>query len=112
MSHASDVYVTRHARQRTKQRVGLSKRLADQNARKALEKGICHKNTRGSLNRYLTKVYFSNPAANNIRIYCENVYIFKGQMLITVWQLPPEYRKTALHIQKKLAQERHERVGG
>lgn len=63
------VKVSRHAAKRTKERVGLSKKIADKNAQKALDEGITHAETRGSLNRYLNHIYFSNKSINNVRIY-------------------------------------------
>ena len=51
-------YLTDHAVQRTKERVGLPKRSAEKNAQKALESGIRHCETKGSLNRYITALYW------------------------------------------------------
>lgn len=69
-------HLTDHAVQRTKERVGLPKRSAEKNAQKALENGIRHCETKGSLNRYITALYWKHKTANNIRVYCNNVYIF------------------------------------
>lgn len=96
-------YVTRHAVQRTKERVGLPKRLTLKNAKKAMENGIRHCETRGSLNRYITTLYMNYETANNVRIYCGAVYIFCGKVLVTVFLLPPQYRKAAEHIRRKKA---------
>ena len=73
-------YLTDHAVQRTKERVGLPKRSAEKNAQKALENGIRHCETKGSLNRYITALYWKQKTANNIRIYCNNVYIFNNSV--------------------------------
>lgn len=81
-------HLTDHAVQRTKERVGLPKRSAEKNAQKALESGIRHCETKGSLNRYITALYWKQETANNIRIYCNNVYIFNNDVLITVFPLP------------------------
>ena len=48
-----------------------------------------------------------NQTANNVRIYCDNVYIFHNETLITVFPLPQKYRKTAEQIRRKL----HENPG-
>ena len=91
-------YVTKHGKKRIKQRCKVSKKSAYKLAEKALKKGITHSETRGSLNRYLTSLYFKNQTANNIRIYNFKVFIFIGSVLITVLDLPAKYRKTVENI--------------
>lgn len=88
-------YVTDHAAKRTKERVGLPKRVVWKNAERALSDGIKHGQTRGALRRYLDGLYFKRETANNIRVYCDYVYIFHNEMLITVFPLPKEYKRTA-----------------
>lgn len=95
-------YVTKHATRRTKERVGLPKRLSKKNAEKALQEGIRHEETRGSLHRYIGALYWRNQTANNVRIYCNNVYIFHDDILITIFPLPQKYRKTAERLWKEL----------
>ena len=87
------VYVTDHAAKRTKQRAGLPK---------ALQNGIRHEETKGALRRYLDSVYLKRETANNIRIYCNNVYLFHNEMLITLYPLPPEFRRIATKLWKEL----------
>ncbi len=94
------VTLTRHAARRTKQRLGIPKRSAEHNAKKALEHGIRHSETRGSLNRYITSLYFNNRKANNIRILNQQVYIFQDSTLITVFPLPGKYRGTVDKIMR------------
>lgn len=94
-------HVTNHAAQRTKERLGISKRIAEKNADKALQMGIKHSDTSGSLHRYIASLYWKQQTANNIRIYCDNVYIFHNDTLITVFPLPQKYRKTASKIRKE-----------
>lgn len=94
--------VTNHAARRTKERLGISKRLSEKNADKALQMGIRHSDTSGSLHRYITALYWKNQTANNVRIYCDTVYIFHNETLITVFPLPQKYRKTAEQIRRKL----------
>lgn len=90
--------ITKHAAKRTKERVGLSKRVAEKNAAKALNLGIRHSETRGSLNRYIASLCLNDGPANNIRIYCDTVYLFANETLITLFPLPQKYRKTAAQI--------------
>ena len=82
-------HLTDHAVQRTKERVGLPKRSAEKNAQKALENGIRHCETKGSLNRYITALYWKQETANNIRVYCNNVYIFNNQPCVECNQYAP-----------------------
>ena len=93
--------VTNHAARRTKERLGLSKKLSHKNAENALRYGIRHSDTSGSLNRYISALYWKHETANNVRIYCNNVYIFHGETLITIFPLPQKYRKTAARINRK-----------
>ena len=94
-------HVTKHAMKRTKERLGLPKRVSEKNAEKALLYGIRHKETSGSLHRYIEVLYWKNQAANNIRIYCNSVYIFNDDTLITVFPLPQKYRKTVDRLRKE-----------
>ena len=94
------VIVTDHAQERTRQRVGLPKKVSKKNAERAFEDGVTHSDVSGSLKRFVDALYFQNHTANNIRIYCGNVYLFAGNVLITVISLPARYRKTAEAIQK------------
>lgn len=98
----SDAEVTKHGRNRAHQRTGLPRRTIDRNAERALKAGIARTDTRGALRRYLDKLYYSHDcAASNIRVYCGYVYIFNGDILITVLILPQEYRRTALKEAQK-----------
>lgn len=96
-----DVIVTEHAAKRTKNRVGLSKKLADKNAAKALECGITHADTKGALKRYLDKLYLSARKANNLRIYHHHVYLFHDNTLITIMDLPNQFKRLVDEIQKQ-----------
>lgn len=98
-----EAIVTRHGAARTKDRVGLSKKIADKNAQAALDCGVTHAETKGSLRRYIDGLYLSKKAANNIRIYNHYVYIFQNNVLITVIDLPQKYRKLASQLQQKKA---------
>ena len=94
--------VTRHATKRTKDRVGLSKKIAGKNAEKAFNYGLKHSETKGNLNKYITKLYFSkNNNANNIRVYHEYIYIFNDETLITILELPNNLKALAIKLQKE-----------
>ena len=102
--------VTRHAAKRTRSRLGLPKRSVTKNAENALRYGLTHKETAGNLNRYITSLYLKHRTANNIRIYCDTVYIFHGERLITLFPLPTKYKNTAARIKDKRKEEDDEEV--
>lgn len=91
--------VTKHATKRIRTRLGLPKHVSEKNADKAFRNGIRHKETTGSLHRYMDFLFFQNQNANNIRIYHNFVYIFAGKTLITVFDLPNKYKKAAARLQ-------------
>lgn len=95
------VVVTDHGARRTKERVGLSKKLAEKNAEKALAFGLTHADTKAGLHKYLDKLYLSNGTANNMRIYHHYIYMFRGNTLITILPLPNNLCKLADKLQKE-----------
>ena len=80
--------ISRHARKRIKERVGVGSSNVEKIAKKALEQGISHNQTKGRLNKWITEQYFYNKRANNIKIYGEKAYIFRFEKLITVIPVP------------------------
>lgn len=88
------MYVTRHATSRARERLGIPKGSVEKNVAKALTAGISHTETTGSLRRYLDHLYFSKHQADNIRVMAHYIYLFQGECLITVFQLPQKYRHT------------------
>lgn len=87
------VLITEHAYERAKERLSWKSKVLDKMAEKAFLEGIKHKDTKGSLNRYVTKLWFSYKHANNVRIYGENIFFFCDNRLITLYQLPNDLRK-------------------
>lgn len=90
---ASVVIITDHAYERAKERIGWKPKVLDKMAEKAFLEGKKHKDTKGALMRYLTKLWFSYKHCNNVRIYGENVFFFCDNILITLYQLPNNLRK-------------------
>ena len=87
------VTVSKHAKKRLKERCGLNKRSIQRMADKAFIDGVRHSDTRGRLNKWITSLYFYNKTADNIRLYGDKVYIFTGNTLVTVIQIPPKLLK-------------------
>ena len=97
--------VTIHGENRIVERVGGKKKNAEKIAEKAFSLGMAHSETKGRLNKYLTKLYFQNTANNrNMRVYNRKIYIFKDETLITVLPLPHNLCGIA-DIQQKKKQE-------
>jgi len=82
------VEITRHARKRFKERLGLPKRCCKKQANKAYNDGFKHSQANGRAKKYIDGLYLKYRKANNIRIYNESIYIFVGSLLITVFSLP------------------------
>lgn len=57
-------------------------------AKKAFDDGIKHNQTKGRLNKWVSGLYCKNKKANNIRLYGDKAYIFCGEVLVTVIQIP------------------------
>lgn len=91
--------ICRHATKRFKQRLGVHKGDCNKNAENALKHGIKHNETEGSLNRYISALYFRNRTANNIRIYNGSVYLFSNTRLITVFKVPQKYAETVKNME-------------
>ena len=95
-------YITVHGSRRATERIGIPKKAVDRNAEAALTKGLCHSEANGPLRKYLAALYNRyGQSAGNIRVYGNFVYIFNGHILITVLNLPTEYRKAAVAQLKK-----------
>lgn len=93
--------ISNHAKQRMKERCGLQKKSQDRMAQKALADGITHAQTKGRLNKLITKLYFKNQNVNNMRLYGEMIYLFAGETLVTVMQIPNGLRKDLKEMVKE-----------
>lgn len=91
------VRITDHAYDRAKERLSWKPGVLDKMTEKAYLEGIKHKDTKGQLNKYITKIWFKHKNANNIRIYGENIYLFCDNILVTVYQLPGNLRQYIKH---------------
>lgn len=90
-----EVVLTKHAKKRTKERLGLNKSTLQKEATKAFEKGLNHRELKGSVKKLFDALYFKYQTANNIKLYSNYLYIFKGNILLTVYPVPQPYRKKA-----------------
>ena len=93
--------VTKHAKDRMKQRCGLNEKSADRMAMIAYENGLRHGDLTGNLKEWADRLYFKNRSANQIRLYGDKAYIFHDTKLITVLQIPHNLVKEANKLRKR-----------
>ena len=90
---SSLVIITKHAYERSKERLNWKPSVLDKMAEKAFLEGFSHKDAKGSLKKYITKLWFSYKHSDNVKIYGENIFFFNKNKLITLYQLPHNLRK-------------------
>ena len=76
--------VTKHAKRRLKERMGVNKGTVDEAARRALKEGIHHNQARGDLQKWIDAEFLKYHTANNCRYFANKLYIFHNDCLITV----------------------------
>lgn len=85
--------ITIHAYEKAKERFKWKNKVLDKMALKALNEGMSHKDTKSRLNKYISRKWKMYKHCNNTRIYGENIYFFKDDVLITLYRLPNELIK-------------------
>lgn len=92
------VIITNHAYDRAKERFSLSKKAVDRFAEKAFTKGLKQEDTNGQLKKYIHSLWLDCETANNIRIHGEVIFFFTDNKLVTLYQVPLEFRKILKHF--------------
>ena len=87
------IIITDHAFERAEERLNIGKKSLERFAEKAYVEGVKHSDTKGKLNKYITKIWAVDKEVNNVRIYGENVFLFVDNRLITLYHLPNEFKK-------------------
>lgn len=95
---SSGICITDHAYERAKERLSWSPKVLDKMAELAFLKGYNHKDLKGSLSRYITKLWFKYKFVNNVRIYGENIFFFSENKLITLYRLPNKMCKHVKYL--------------
>jgi hypothetical protein len=93
------VIITDHAFERAKERLSMNKAAFVRVAERAYLKGIGAKHVSGNLKRYLNGRFLQSKIGN-IVVHGENLFMFKKNLLITVYQLPNNLRKCAIKMQR------------
>ncbi len=96
-----EIIITDHAYKRAKERLSLTSNAFKKLATKAYHQGISKSDCSGNLAKYVYKLWRSYQVANNIRIFGEYVFLFTGNILITVYQIPNNVKKAAITNGKK-----------
>lgn len=89
------MYVTLHGRRRIGQRVGSGKSRykTDRKAALAFENGYKRSELKGALRYFVDGLYVAHHHGDNIRVYSGHVWIFEGEYLITVINIPGKLQK-------------------
>lgn len=90
------ITISHHAFIRAKERLGLNPDAFKRIVAMAFAYGTQQQETRGKLNHYLKAICFEHPT-NDIRLYGENIFIFKEGVCVTVYQIPLALRKNLKH---------------
>lgn len=82
-----ELQITQHAYERARKRFKWNAATLNRMASKALNDGFRHEDTKGTLNTYITDIWKQYETANNIRIYGQNIYLFRFNKLITIYRI-------------------------
>lgn len=82
--------VTTHGKNRGKQRLGIPRQSVERMAAKALAEGKGQADFSGKFRRYLDKLGATHK--NKLLVYGNHIYVFGGDVLVTVLNIPTEYR--------------------
>ncbi|WAC18882.1 hypothetical protein OVA24_16750 [Luteolibacter sp. SL250] len=97
---SKEVHLSEHGEARGKERVGLNAKALRRTAAKARAEGLRPTDTNGRLRRYLDKISIEHPGRHP-RIHGEHIFIFAASTLITVLNLPHEFRNAAAKARRK-----------
>lgn len=86
--------LTLHALERAKERLHLNENSLEKLVNRAIEKGIRQSDTKGTLKKYLDRIYLERKNGVGV-IYGDIILIFSNDFnsLITLFSVPPELKK-------------------
>ena len=93
--------ITLHAFDRAKERLSWDNEALKHTAAKAFVDGLTHSQAKGRLRKYVDGLWLQYKSANNIKIYGEVVFFFRNETLITVYQLPNQFKKLFNKLKQK-----------
>jgi len=92
--------VSTHAKKRLHERMGVNKKSSERVAQNALKSGIKRQDFSGSIRRFLDMLYFQYMD-KEIIVYSNKVFVFAGDILVTVMDLPSRYNKVCAKVGNK-----------
>lgn len=97
------IEISKHARQRMHERLGLKKRSIERIVEKAFDQGVTHAEATGRFKKYFAYLFLEHQDkhCNNIRVWQDKVFIFNSYSLITVIPLPNAHKNAAKKIQNR-----------
>ena len=96
------VILTYHGEERIRKRKGTSKKNAKRAAEEALTHGLKYSDiTNLNLRKFMDGKYLSKCTANNMTIYQRYIYLFKDNVLITLFALPNNLANISENIMRR-----------
>jgi hypothetical protein len=96
----NEVWASKHATKRMRQRLGLTKKAAQREVQRAAgAMGIedCH----GELRNYLEHLLANHGSDAEYRVTPAAVYVFRNAVLVTVLKVPPQLARDAMAAWKR-----------
>lgn len=99
--------ITNHARLRAKQRFNWRLESLKRMAIRSIKSGLDVTNANGKIQKYINNLAINhNGRANNVKIYGEQIYLFRDEVLLTVLHLPNELKS----ISRKTRGRKHNEI--
>ncbi len=95
------IHLTEHARERGKERLGLSGDALQRTCERAFEDGIPQQETRGSLRRWIDHQGSIHRKGNNLRLWGNHVFVFENKALITILHLPHSFEAQVRKLSRR-----------
>ena len=96
------IQISRHAEKRLRERNGLNKKSMQRMVEKAYSEGIRMKDTNGKLNKWMYSMLDKRNKVNRVVIYGHQVYLFAGNILVTVFDVPSSLKKNVNVTKEKI----------
>lgn len=89
--------ITKHGSERVNRRMGIPKKGVERQFKLALERGIKHGDTKGQLNKWVTKIALNSQNPHHVVLYNGHAFVYATQggvpLLITVLPIPSNLMK-------------------
>jgi hypothetical protein len=88
-----DMKLSRHARQRSKERLGINQSSLERLLPRILGEGRRAKDFVGSFRKYLDRLHMGYPGKKDIVVYAHQIYVIKETTVVTVMHVPQKFIK-------------------